>query len=336
MCAVYRPRLGHRAKAISSLQHLRVCAPFEPMALVAAALRRAPGLVSVALLLAASAGWAQELEPRAYSPNPIGANYVLLAYGRTTGDVLVDPSLPLTDVQARANSVTALYGRTFGLFGRSASIGCGVPWLWGTVEGEVFEEYRSVRRSGLGDCRLRLSLNLLGGPALAPAAFAKRRPCTTLGASLVVSVPTGQYDPAKLINLGANRWAVKSELGLSMPAGAWVFEASAGVWLFTDNPDFFGGSVREQAPLGSFQAHVGYTFRPRLWLAADATYYTGGRTTVGGQLNADYQKNSRAGLTLAVPFRRSQSVKLSWATGATTRIGGDFDTLALAWQYLWF
>jgi hypothetical protein len=30
------------------------------------------------------------------------------------------------------------------------------------------------------------------------------------------------------------------------------------------------------------------------------------------------------------------TVKLSWSTGATTRIGGDFQTLAVAYQFLWF
>jgi hypothetical protein len=294
-------------------------------------------LVTVVLAASlASVASAQELEPRAYAPNPTGVNFVVLAYGRTTGGVFVEPSLPLTDVDARMNSVSALYGRTFSLFGRSASLGLGVPYLWGTVEGDVFEERRQARRSGLGDGRLRLAVNLVGGPALAPREFAQRRRRTTLGASLVVAAPTGQYDAAKLINLGGNRWAVRPELGLSHPVGRWVFEAYAGAWLFTDNTAFFGGTVREQQPLGTFQAHVSYTFRPRLWLAADATYYTGGRTTVGGVLNADFQKNSRVGLALAVPVTRRHSVKLTWATGTAIRIGGDFDSLGLAWQYLWF
>jgi hypothetical protein len=229
-----------------------------------------------------------------------------------------------------------LYGRTFGLFGRSASIGVGVPYLRAILEGDVFETHRSIRRSGLGDGRLRLAVNLVGDAAATPAAFSKRRPRATLGASFVVSAPTGQYDPAHLINLGGNRWAVKTDLGLSVPVRRWVLEISAGVWLFTDNPDFYGGAIREQDPLGSFQTHLGYTFRPRLWLAADATFYTGGRTTVGGVAKADLQQNSRVGLTLALPVGRRQSVKLSWSTGAATRIGGDFNTVALAWQYLWF
>jgi len=27
---------------------------------------------------------------------------------------------------------------------------------------------------------------------------------------------------------------------------------------------------------------------------------------------------------------------LAWSTGTSTRIGGDFDSVSLAWQYLWF
>ena len=108
------------------------------------------------------------------------------------------------------------------------------------------------------------------------------------------------------------------------------------MWLFTTNDDFYGGQVRKQDPLGALQAHVSYVFRPRLWVAADATFYTGGRTTIDGQPKDDVQNNSRIGLTGALPLGRRQSLKVSWASGFTTRVGGDFQTLAVAWQFLWF
>jgi hypothetical protein len=289
-----------------------------------------------AVLALAAAARAQELEPRAYSPNPTGANFVLVAFGRTSGSVVFDPSLPFEDVNAQVNGATLLYGRTFGLLGRSASAGVGLPYVWGTMDGQVQEEYRSIRRSGLADMRLRLAVNLFGGPALALKEFAKRRPRTTLGASVVVAAPIGQYDPAKLVNIGSNRWAVKPEIGVAHPVGRFMLEVYAGGWLFSDNRDFFGGRHREQSALGTLQAHVSYTFKPRLWVAGDATFYRGGRTTVSGTPNADLQENSRLGLTLAVPIGRHQSLKASWATGFTTRIGGDFDTLQVGWQYLWF
>jgi hypothetical protein len=276
------------------------------------------------------------MEPRAYSRSPTGVNIVLAACGRSTGEVLFDESLQTTDVSAEINSALLFYGRSFGFLGRSSSAAVVVPYFWGTLEGNVGEERKSIRRSGLGDVRMRFATNLLGDPALAPQEFSKRRSGTTLGASLAVIVPTGQYDAAKLINIGANRWAAKPELGLSQPAGRWFFEIYGGVWLLGDNRNFYGGRRREQKPIVSFQAHASYTLKPRFWLAANATFYAGGVTTVNGVESEDRQENSRYGLTVAVPVRGLSTLKLSAARGLTTRVGGNFTTLAVAYQIAWF
>ncbi len=94
---------------------------------------------------------------------------------------------------------------------------------------------------------------------------------TLLGVSLKVVAPTGQYDPTKLINLGANRWAFKPELGLSRRWGHWVLDAYGGVWFFTENPEFFsrnayvpGVQSQTQAPVAVLEIHLSYDFRPRL------------------------------------------------------------------------
>jgi hypothetical protein len=290
---------------------------------------------AVALLGAASSVSAQQLEPRAYSPNPTGANFVVAAYSRSDGDVVLDPSLPIQNVSAGLNITTFGYGRTFGLFGRSANAAIAVPYVWGAISGQVRETAGRITRSGLSDSGLRVAVNLIGGPALPPREFAKRPASTTLGASLAIVAPTGQYNPAKLVNLGANRWGFKPELGLSLPHGRWFLETYGGLWFYTANPDFFGRGRREQDPILSLQAHLVYGLRPRLWLAGDATFYAGGRTTVGGVRNSDEQRNSRLGLTLAVPVSRHHSAKASWTTGFTTRAGGNFKTLTVAWQYLW-
>jgi hypothetical protein len=294
---------------------------------------RAPVLLT---LLISLAGEAQELEPRAYSPSPVGTNFLVAGVSRSSGAVMFDPSLPLDGVSARLSAAIVGYGRTFAWLGRSASAAIAVPYVRGDADGEFAGDQHSVERSGLADVRVRLALNLLGGEALSPREFAQRTPRTALGASLVVAAPTGQYDPTKLINIGANRWAFKPELGVSQPLGRWFLEAYAGVWFFTDNDDYFGGVRREQQSVAAVQAHASYTFMPRLWLAADATYYRGGRTSVDGVLRADLLENTRVGLTLSVPIGAWQSLKLSWSDGATTRIGGDFATYALAWQYVWF
>lgn len=279
---------------------------------------------------------AQDLEPRAYSPSPVGANFFIVAYGYQTGNVLFDSAVPITDAEVNLNSSVMSYGRTFGVLGRSASAFAALPYVWGEASGQVLEEERTITRSGLADLRMRFAMNIVGGKALNPREFAVRKPSTTLGASLTVVAPTGQYDPAKLVNIGSNRWSFKPEVGLSHPIGHWYLELYGGVWFFTDNNNFFGGSLREQKPITTIQTHVSYTIRPRLWLAANATYFTGGRTVINEVINADLQKNSRIGVQASIPVGRRSSVKFSWARGLVTRIGGDFNSFGIAWQYLWF
>jgi hypothetical protein len=290
-----------------------------------------------AALLAGFAARAQDLEPRAYSPAPVGANFLIASYSYQSGEVLFDPSLPITDVHAFINGLVGGYGHTFPLFGRFASVAVVVPYIWASVNGNVAEQYTEITRSGLGDPRVRFVVNLLGGPALTPREFRAHKPEPTLGFSLIASVPTGQYSPEKLINLGTNRWAFKPEFGLSYPVGRWTLEAAAGVWLFTDNTHAFPGTVvRSQDPLYSFQAHVGYTVRPGLWVAGDWTYYAGGKTYADGVPGDNRQANTRIGITGSVPLGRGHSIKVSAATGVSSRIGSRFDTYGIAYQYLWF
>ena len=292
--------------------------------------------LALVCLLGASSALAQELEPRAYAPAPVNANFFLMSYVYQSGEVLFDPSLPLTDVNAYINGVVTGYGHTFGLFGHIASAAVAVPYIWASVDGNVGETYQAITRSGLGDPRLRFVVNLLGGPALSMKEFVARKPEPTLGFSLVVIVPTGQYSNTKLINLGTNRWAFKPEFGLSFPKGRWTLEAAAGVWLFLDNEHTYPGeNVRSQDPLYTVQAHVGYTVKPGLWIALDGTYYAGGKTYTNDVPGDTRQANSRAGLTGSAPLGKGHSIKVSASRGVDVRIGSQFNAVGIAYQYLW-
>jgi hypothetical protein len=293
-------------------------------------------LVLLVVMCLSGPVWAQDLEPRAYSPSPVGTNFVAAIYSRQTGGVLVDPTIPIDDVEVGLNGASLLLGHTFGLAGRQASVTMIFPYVWGRVEGSVFEERREVTRSGAADLRVRFATNLIGGPALTPREFASRRPAATLGASVTVVAPTGQYDPERLINLGSNRWAFKPEVGISRPAGRWTLEATGGVWLFTKNDNYFGGAHFEQRPVGTFQGHVGYTVRPRLWVAGSVTYFAGGRSVLNGVEKSTILKNSRAGAACSIPVGSGHSVKLSWARGLTTRTGANLSTFVIGWQYASF
>ena len=288
----------------------------------------------IATLATTAAG--QEMEPRAYSPAPRGTQFVLLSYGHQSGDVLLDASLPLEDVRIKLNAASVGYGRTLSLAGRQANVAVLLPYIWGTARGTVFEDQVMVRRSGGGDLRVRFSTLLKGGEALSVREFAQRKPSTIIGASVSIVVPSGQYDPARLVNPGSNRWAFKPEIGVSKPQGRWTFEVMGGTWFFSANKSFLGNSRREQRPMASFQGAVIYTLRPRMWVSGNATYYRGGSTVINEKENEDRQKNARIGATFSYPLNRRQSLKIAWAKGVTTRIGGNLNTFAIAWQYAWF
>jgi hypothetical protein len=205
------------------------------------------------------------------------------------------------------------------------------------LTGVVGEESRRITRQGLADSRFRLSMNVRGNDAMRLREFVKAPPRTIVGTSLTVVAPSGQYDRARLINLGNHRWAFKPEVGVSVPSGPWDVDAYAGVWLFTTNGDFYpGGLTRHQDPVVALQGHVSYMFIPRLWLAVDGTWYSGGTVQVEGGEPIGAVSNSRMGATLSLPVGQRQSFKVAYSAGVAVRTGTDFRTLAVGWQWLWF
>jgi hypothetical protein len=292
-------------------------------------------LTLVGLLLVPRGGQAQELDPGAYWPLPAGLNIVTVVNSVNWGNVTFDPSLPVDDGRATINTTVPVYTRALSFAGRSANLSVQAPIVIGHVEGIVSGVPSEVSRFGPGDPRIRFAVNLRGAPAMTPKAFASYRLRTIVGASVTVAPPLGQYDNTKLINLGAHRWSIKSEVGLSHGIGAWVVEVMGGVWMFTDNDDFSGGRTREQDPIGSAQLHLTYKFQRSMWLAADANFYVGGRTTIDGRTNLDLQRNARIGSTFSAAVTRQQALRVSVSRGAYTTIGGDFSSIAVGYNFAW-
>jgi hypothetical protein len=188
---------------------------------------------------------------------------------------------------------------------------------------------------GLADPAFRLAVNLHGAPALPAREFAGYQQDLIFGASVQVTAPLGQYDETRLVNIGTNRWTIKGEVGLSKAVRAWTLELTAAATVFTDNDDFFGGQKREQEPIYSSQGHVIYNLPRGRWASFDISWFTGGRTTIGGTRKNDLQKNWRLGGTYAVPVGAQDSIKLYASSGVSARTGNSFDLLGLAWQHRW-
>jgi len=284
---------------------------------------------------------AQDLAPRAYIITPLHSNAVILTYSFFHGSIDFN-GLPISATGNYSVPIFSYY-HTFGLFGRSANIVAAMPYAVGHFQGTALGAGQNLYRSGLVDSTYRLSVNLKGGPVMTPREFSKWTQKLLLGVSLKVIAPTGQYDQTKLINWGTHRWSFKPEFGYSQRRGKWIVDAYVGVWFFTTNHAFFsrnaffpGTRSQSQKPIGAFESHLSYDFKPRLWISLDGNFWVGGATSLNGVENlVTQQKNSRLGGTAAIPINKHQALKFSYSNGTYIQYGGNYQNVSVAWQYSW-
>lgn len=292
-------------------------------------------LVACTLVAVVSSTHAQDVEPRTYTNAPIGLNVIATGFAYTHGGISFEPSSPIQNPDLNTYSTVLAYARVVDLWGKSGKVNLVIPYTWlsGSADYRGARAYREV--NGFVDAVVRMSVNLYGAPALRLKEFAAYRQNLIIGASLQASVPRGQYDPSRVVNIGTNRWSLKAEAGVSKVVGRWTLEFATAATLYTDNGNFYGGDKRSQDPVYLIRGHAIYSFRSSIWASLDATYMTGGRTTINGAQRNDLQENWRVGGTLTFPVTRRNSVKLYASSGVSSRTGNNYDLIGAGWQYRW-
>ncbi|MBO9716512.1 MAG: hypothetical protein J7507_06805 [Pseudoxanthomonas sp.] len=278
---------------------------------------------------------AQDFEPRAYGNVPVGMNFAVAAGVYTRGGLNFDAALPVSNEDLHTTSLVVGYAHAFALWGRSARFDAAVPYtrLAGTADYLGAPVERTV--TGFGRPVMRLSMNFHGAPALSMAEFRDWEQDLIIGASLQVAPPLGQYDEDRIVNITANRWSFKPELGLSKAAGPWIGELKLAATVYTDNDEFYGGATRSQEPVYALQGNLIRSLASGAWWSFDATWFAGGRSQVDGRYNRDLQQNGRIGASLSLPVNRLNSVKLAASSGVYARTGNSFDAVAVTWQHRW-
>lgn len=281
---------------------------------------------------------AQDLEPRFLSAMPTGGNFAVASYGYSSGNILLDNSLPIKDLNAKINSIIVGYARSFKLFNRLAKFDVIIPFSFANFEGVVSNVDSATSRTGFGDPLFRISLVLVGGQAMGVSEFFKHEPKKfKLGVSFRIRPPLGQYDPTKLLNLGANRWAFKIAVAASYTIKKKLtFEGHLVSWFFTENKQFYNGNTKSQKPMIGAQLHISYVFKPGIWLAISGGTIGLGETTINGVEQDDLQRNSRFGAAFAYRINKYHVLKIAYTSGVSTRYGADFNTILLAYQFMWF
>ncbi len=292
-------------------------------------------LFAVALLLT-NPGIAQELTPRAYWPAPLGTRIATIGYSYVSGDTIPDPSLPVSGVDSKIHTLQLGYLQTLNLWGRTANVVLALPYSEGDTVGADEETGMSGKRDyqGIGDVSVTLSVNFIGAPSMTPQQFSKfrQKPRPILGGSLKLVAPTGKYENDRVINVGANRWAMKAELGFITPiTPKWLLELDLGSWMFADNDDFLG-LTKEQKPLMALQAHLVRRIRRGWWVSLDASFYKGGRSTLDGNRLNDLQRDSKVGITVVYPVAGKHAIKFGYSLGSVIDSNEDFDVFVLSYS----
>ena len=279
----------------------------------------------------------QDLEPGFLSAMPTGSNIGIASYGYSQGEILLDNTLPIEDLNSKLSIIGLGYFRSFKLFNRLAKFDVVVPYAIGDYEALLEGEEAATTKNGFGDPLVRISMILIGVDPLKPQEFFKKEQKKfKLGFALRAKVPLGQYESEKLINLGGNRRALKASLAGSYTIkNKLVLETHVSGWFFEENDNFYGGTISKQAPLWGLQFHATYIFKPGIWLAASVGGVRGGMTKINGEEQSS-MKNNRYGLAFAYRLNNKNSLKAAYTNGLFTASGADFNTYLIAYQFLWF
>lgn len=279
---------------------------------------------------------AQELEPRSLTNLPIGTNFALAGYRYAQGDILMDPIMPIDNLNARLHNIFAVYVRSINFFGMSGKISAILPYAIGNWDGYYTGIDTSTQRSGLGDPRINFAFNFIGSPALTPKDYRDYKQKTIVGVNFTIILPFGQYNPNKLLNLGSNRYTFKAQIGLSQRVKKWFFEAYGSIWFFTNNNAFYTDNLLEQYPFFAGKIHVIYSLPKQMWIALDAGYGYGGRTRIDGIELDTRMSTSRIGLTYVLPIKQHHALKFVVESGKRFEKGPDYNAATIAYQYRWF
>jgi len=274
---------------------------------------------------------------RDWQNTPTDLNMVFGYYNRLDTNTPIDTSLPITGLSLNADLYLFRYARSFGIDGRNSAIQLIQPYADISASFDNAQFFSGTKHNGgMGDTQVVFAHNIFGGPALTAAEFANWTPETFLTGAFWLTMPTGDYDKDRIINIGSNRWVFKPEIGFGTPIGPTWLEINTYVSLFGDNKDYHGNSKLEQKPLYAIEGHYSYTINRALWVSLDATYNRGGESKIDGDWQDNKQENGLLGASLGFMLSPQFGGLIAYNDTVSERTGSpDVNTWTFRLQYVW-
>ena len=244
-----------------------------------------------------------------------------------------------------ATMALAGYAHTFTLLDRSAMAAIILPM--GRLSGEVTVAGNTFNQStnGFGDPMLEFNINVLGPGAQKNIPDALRyEPGFSVDLLADLALPIGEYDNSQPLNLGQNRWYGRLGAPIIWQLGPWVpgrrttLEFLPAVWLFGDNDDFVGQTMKTD-PMFQLDAHLTRDLMDRAWGAIDATWYQGGQATING-VTGKKLDNFGFGFTLGYQVNTNLNLTVGYKSTVNDNAPDDLRmdsfmvTLVLGWHKL--
>ena len=257
--------------------------------------------------------------PRAYLPSPVDTN-VATVYGEVMkGNQSQVPGTVTPDSQVDLDLGYVEYSRSFAVDGFLSSAYASLPF--GRESGTVSlgNLHYSQVSSGLGDLEIGAVLSLIGAPPMSEEESARYRPGFVLNGLFKVYLPTGNYSPSHIFNLGTHRWAFE----LGAPMAYYIGESFAdpqlttlellpSVTFYTDNNEPFHATTQAQAPFYGIEIHVTRNLNKSFWLSLDGGWEFGGQTTTDAVKDGNSQRSFFLAGTLAFNLSPDASVNATY------------------------
>ncbi len=280
---------------------------------------------------------AQADNARDWQNTPINLNMVFGYYNLVDSNTPIDTALPIKGLSVNADVYIFRYARSFDVDGRNTAVQLLQPYADVSASFDNAQFFTGTKHNGgIGDTTLVLAHNFFGGPALTAEQFAGWTPETFFSGAAYVTMPTGDYDKNRVINIGSNRWVFKPELAFGTPIGPTWLEFNTYASLYGDNHDYIGDNKLEQKPLYTLETHYSYTINRALWVSLDGTYNRGGETRINGDWQDNKQENALAGASLGFMLSPQFGGLVAYSDTVSERQGSpDVNTWTLRLQYVW-
>jgi len=282
---------------------------------------------------------------RAYWKGRDGTNVVSFQYlnldMQASGTQQFDPAhFIYPNADASANLMIASYARHMTLFNRPSSLSANIAGGSADVDVDTslvppgflppgVSPGASLHQStsGYADPSVQLDMNLFGTPPLRSTVdLANYEPNFTLDAAVMLAFPLGKYDSDKIVNMGLNRWygrfalPIKYHFGVFSPGRMMSFELTPSMWLFGENDDFMGQTLKNDS-LWQLESHLTMDFTRTFYGSLDLLYRGGFQAKINGGDVGDELDIGNLGFTLNYQINDNLGIR----TGYSSNVFGDDD-----------